>query len=114
MSGGWDKQPASRVNTYQNVTWLTTTGPAAGPIVCSSPFGKSTQQIRVISTIAGWISIDQSTSSTLVTSANIPATGMFVPASTVGGEYFTVTPGQLMTFASTGVTTGVISITEMA
>lgn len=114
MSIGWDKQPSSRVNVAQNITWLTTAGPNPGPIVCTSKFSNGTQQIRVISQIAGWVSIDQSTSSTLVTSANIPATGMFVPASTVGGEYFAVTPGQLLTFCSTGTTTGVISVTEMA
>lgn len=105
----FDKQPASRCNIYQNLT-------AVSPIqtVCSAPFGKATQQIRVLSSIAGWVSIDQSTSTTIVTSTTIPGAGFFIPASTVQGEYFTVTPGQILTFCTTGLTTGYISVTEMA
>ena len=109
MGAGFDKQPASRPYVYQNIT-----APAAGAIVCTNKFGSSTQHIRILSTLAGWVSIDQSTSATLVTSANIPGTGMFIPASTVGGEYFTVTPGQLLTFCSTSGTSGYVCVTEMA
>jgi hypothetical protein len=108
---GFDKQPASRPVVYQNITWLTTGG-APGPKVCSAPFGVATQHIRVFSSISGWMSIDQSTSTTQATTGTIPS-GVFIPASTTTGEYFTVTPGQLLTFFSTGTTTGYVSITEM-
>jgi len=112
MGLGFDKQPASRPNIYQTVTWLTTAG-APGPKVCSSPFGVATQHIRVFSSISGWVSIDQSTSTTVASTATIPS-GMFIPASTTTGEYFIVTPGQRLTFFSTGTTTGYINIVEMA
>ena len=119
MAGGFDKQPASRPVTYQ--TMFYTGGASPSTTVYSAKFGVATQQIRVISTLAGWCSIDQSTvaASTTVQSAtvgstNIPGTGMIVPASTVGGEYFTVTPGQIFTFASTSTSSGNLSITEMS
>jgi len=112
MGSGFDKQSASRPNIYQNITWLTTGG-APGPKVCSAPFSASTQQIRVFSSIAGWMSIDQSTSTTVATTGTIPS-GLFIPTSTVNGEYFIVTPGQILTFFSTGTTTGYVSVTEMA
>ena len=112
--GGFDKQPASRPLIYQNVTWFTTGG-AIGPKVCSAPFTSGTQHIRVLSSIAGWVSIDQTTSVTAVSSTTLGSTtgGFFIPAATFTGEYFTVTPGQLLTFASTGTTTGIVSVTEM-
>jgi len=109
--GGFDKQPASRPLIYQNVTM-----PTPIQTVCSAKFSNSTQHIRVLSQISGWVSIDQSTSTTAVTSATIVTTvgaGFFIPAATFTGEYFTVTPGQLLTFCTTGLTTGVISVTEM-
>ena len=110
--GGFDKQPASRPVIYQNVT-------VVSPIqtVCSRPFSNGTQHIRVLSSVSGWVSIDQSTSTTAVTSATIITTvgaGLFIPAATFTGEYFTVTPGQLLTFCTTGVTTGIVSVTEMS
>jgi hypothetical protein len=119
MGAGFDKQPASRPNIYQNMS--NAGGASPSTTIYSSKFSAGTQHIRVISTIAGWCSIDQSTVaastsalSATVGSTNIPATGMAIPASTVGGEYFIVTPGQLFTFASTSTSSGYVSITEMA
>ena len=119
MGSGFDKQPASRPITYQNFVYTGGTSPTT--TVYSAKFGPSTQQIRVISSLAGWCSIDQSTvaASTSVLSAtvgstNIPGTGMQIPASVTGGEYFIVTPGQLFTFASTSTSSGNISVTEMS
>jgi hypothetical protein len=106
---GFPKASASRPNVYQNIT-----APAAGSIVCSNPFGTGTQQIRVISTLAGWASVDHSTSATIATSANIPGSGMYIPVSVSDGCYLVVTPGQLLTFCSTAGSSGYISITEMA
>lgn len=114
MAIGWDKQPASRPITYQNLAYTGGASPSTG--VVSAKFGVATQQIRVISTLAGWMSIDQSTTagSGTVGSTAIPGVGMQIPASTVGGEYFTVTPGQVFNFASTSTSSGNISITEMS
>lgn len=109
MSTGFDKQPSSRPVTYQNLSFAA--GPA--PAQSTSAFGKATQQIRVMATIAGWFSIDQP-GATTVTSNNIPGTGVFLPASTAVAEYYMVTPGQVLTFCSTGASSGYISITEVA
>jgi hypothetical protein len=111
MSGGFAKQSASRPVKYNFVTYAG--GASGGPVVCSSPFSVATQHIRVFSTVAGYISIDQSTSSTLVTSANMPS-GLPIPASTVGGEYFITTPGQLLSYCSTSTSSGYVGVTEMA
>ena len=81
-----------------------------GAAVCSAPFGPSTQQIRVTSNVSGFGSVDQSTSSTGATSAG---TGIIIPAHTTGGEYFTVTPSMVFTFASSSTSSGLFSVTEM-
>lgn len=108
MGQGFNKEPSSRPVKYQNLL-------IASPIVttCSTPFMSGTQQIRVITNVAGWVSIDQSTSVTFVTSTAIPGAGLSIPASNAGAEYFTVTPGQILTFCTTGLTTGIVSVTEM-
>jgi hypothetical protein len=98
MSSAFPKQSASRPIRYQNLTYAG--GAGGGASVVSTNFQSATQQIRVFSTLAGWGSIDQLPSATTVTSANMPS-GMPIPASTVSGEYFTVTPGQIFTFCST-------------
>jgi hypothetical protein len=112
MGHGFEKQPASRANIYQNITYAG--GAGGGPTVISTNFHSSTQHIRVISSLAGWCSIDQSTGSTIVSSSTIPGVGFQIPASTVGGEYFIVTPGQFLSFCSTSTSSAYISITEMA
>lgn len=107
MASGFGKEPSSRPVIYQSILLST-----PGKINVSAPFSKGTQHIRVMSQVTGYISIDQSTSATLVTSTAIP-NGLNIPASVAAAEYFIVTPGQFLTFASTGATTGAISITEM-
>ena len=116
MSGGFDKQPASRPVAFQNIFYVGGASPSTG--IVSAKFGAATQQVRIISSLTGWGSLGDSTSPTTLTgtvgSTNVPGTGMIIPASTVGGEYFTVTPGQIFGFASTSTASGTISITEMA
>ena len=113
MGMGFSKQPASRPTIYQN---LTSPNPTA--TVCSAKFSNGTQQIRVITSLAGWFSIDQSTSVTGVSSTTVATSspgGTFIPAATFTGEYFTVTPGQLLTFCTTTAgSSGYVSVTEMA
>ena len=120
--GGFDKQPASRILRSLTIAYIPTSA-GAGPTVFSTTFLPSTQQIRVISSLAGYAAIEQSTSSLTVTSGTIPS-GMQIPASNSGGEYFTVTPGQFLSFGSSSTTTsatvatsgatGLVTITEMA
>jgi hypothetical protein len=88
-------------------------GASGGPVVCSAPFGANIQQIRISSSVAGYASIDQSTSGTLVSSTSIPA-GATIPNNTIGGEYVTVTQGQLLSFCSTSTSSGNISVVECA
>jgi hypothetical protein len=99
----WDKQPSSRIllNQYLQYTGNQTSVP-------STAFSPQTYQIRVISQVAGYIAIDSAS-----VSATAQSSSMFIPASTVGGEYFQVVPGQILAFNSTSTTTGFCNITEM-
>ena len=120
MAGGFDKQAASRPVTYQVLQF---TGTAAGG-VASSKFGVATQQIRVMSQLSGWGTINQTTSDTIIAAGGVGfivtglSTGYPAAVTTVSGspypEYCTVTPGQLFVFNSTTTSSGAISITEMA
>ena len=119
MGSGFDKQPSSRPNVYQNISYAAAAGGTA--TLVSTKFHASTQHIRVLSTQAGWASVDQSTGSTGISSSTsgnanaVPGgSGFFIPGSTFCGEYFIVTPGQFLTFVTTSATSGYVSITEMA
>jgi hypothetical protein len=89
-------------------------GASGGATVFTTTFGPETQQIRVLSQVGGWGSIDQSTSSITVTSGSGSNTGMLLAANTAQGDYFTVRPGQFFSFCSTTTSSGSISCTEMA
>jgi hypothetical protein len=110
---GFDKQPASRAILQQNQQWTGT-----GSLVFNK-FSTETWQVRICSQIAGWASIDNTTGATGPLTGTMPTTaggfGMFIPNSTVGGEYFAVTAGQTLQFSSTTTSSGSwVSITEMA
>lgn len=99
------KQQASRIVKMQNIQWTGT-----GTVV-STNFASGTQHIRVCSQLAGWMAIDNL--GTVPTTAG--GLGAFLPNSTVGGEYFTCTPGEIFSFSSTTTSSGSwISISEMA
>jgi hypothetical protein len=112
----WDKQPSSKILKSQMLPYT------GGGTLVSTPFTSETYQLRVFSQVSGQITIG--TTTTTVTSA--PTTGalggiggsdpaqVFIPASTVGGEYFTVSPGQTFQFASTSTSSGTVNITEMS
>ncbi len=119
MASGFDKQAASRPIIYQVLQYNSAT-------VFSTKFSPGTQQIRVMSQIGGWGTINNTTSETVIASS-AGGVGMIItglttgyPAAvtTVGGspypEYFTVTPGQLFAFSSTSTSTGACTVTEMA
>ncbi len=115
MAYGWDKEPSSRPNVYQVLNCNSAT-------VISTFFKAGTQQIRVSAQCGGWGAVDQSTGSVTVTSAG--GAGMIITGGTTsalsvvytgaGVEYFTVSPGQFFSFASTSTSTFAISVTEMA
>jgi hypothetical protein len=98
-----NNQPASRILGNQ---YLQYTGNQAS--VPSTTFSPQTYHFRIISQVAGYLVVD---------SVNVAATAqsssMFIPASTVGGEYFKCVPGQAVAFISTSTTTGCVNITEM-
>ena len=98
------KQPASYPVRYQNLAWVGT-----GTVI-STGFGVGVQHIRVCAQTAGYCAIDNL--GTVPTTAG--GLGMFIPNSTVGGEYFCVRPGEIFSWSSTSTSSGVISVTEMA
>ena len=115
----FDKQCSSRPITYQVLNF---TGTAAGG-VASAKFGVATQQIRVMSQLGGWGTINQSTGDTIIAAGGVGmmvtgiSTGYPAAATAATGspypEYFAVTPGQLFFFNSTTTSSGAVSITEM-
>ena len=72
----------------------------------TTPFGSQTRHARVVSTLPIWVTLD----STAVVTAN-SASALIAPNAV--GEYFTVTPGQVLNFLSTSTSTGYVVLTEM-
>lgn len=113
------KQPSSRPITYQVLEYNSAT-------VWTTKFGSNINQIRVMSQLGGWCTINDTTAdSVIATSAGGVgmivtgvSTGVPAAATAVSGspryEYFSVNPGQIMVFASTSTSTGAVSITECA
>ena len=113
------KQPSSRPVKYQVVQYNSATA-------WTTKFGPNVNQIRVLSQLSGWATINDTTAdSVIATSAGGVgmivtgvSTGVPAAATAVSGtplpEYFSVTPGQILVFASTSTSTGAISITECA
>ena len=106
MGRFFDKQPASRLIKQQNLAWTGT-----GTVV-STLFAGETFQVRLCSQVAGWFNIDVTGQSSTPTTAG--GIGYFIPASTVGGEYFQSVPSQILSFSSTSTSSGVVSCAEMA
>jgi hypothetical protein len=93
----WRKQPSSRmgrsiVTTVSSATTSTT------------PFSAQTYQVRLVSTLPVWLTID----STAVVTANSSAT--YLPAGVP--EYFSATAGQVLNFISTSTSSGYLTLTE--
>ena len=100
------KQSSSRPVRYQVLTYAAAT-------CFSSGFSRGVQQIRVLSPLAGWGTINQSTADSIIASSS-GGTGLLIAAQTGGGDYFTVTEGQIFTFSSTSTSSASLSVTEMA
>ena len=106
--GYWDRQPSSRVVLNQYLQYAGSTSS-----VPSTNFGAFTHQIRVISQVAGYLAFGVGSTSGTTLAATAQSSSMFIPASTVGGEYFIVEPGTMCAFISTSTSTGIVNITEM-
>jgi hypothetical protein len=100
VSNFWSKSPSSRWIRDNNISI-----PGDGASHPSTTFANSTQQIRVASTISGWLQVDGSGTA-------VANTSMYLPANVV--DYLTVTSGQLCAFLSTSSATGTCAISEMA
>ena len=103
------KTSSSRLNVTQILNW-TGTGVAK-----SSAFASETFQIRVIAQTAGYIGVVNTTAEAQ-TPTTAAGSGMFVAANTASGDYLTVTPGQILCYASTTTSTGspIVSVAEFA
>ena len=99
------KQSSSKPNRYQVLQCAT------GATVFSSGFAPGISQIRVLSQLAGWGTINQSTAD-LIIASSAGGTGMQI--TTGGAEHFTVQQGQIFVFASTSTSSGAISCTEVS
>jgi hypothetical protein len=100
-----ERQPSSRVLLVQttSITSSTAGGLSVSP---AAVFSKETFQIRVASTLSGWMRYGDGAQTAIIGDTWVPANAP--------PEYFTVAPGQTFAFLSTSTSSGYISITEMA
>ncbi len=96
------KAPASRLGLSQRLDW-----PGGAPTLVTTTFVHNTQHVRVLSQVAGWISFE-------TTGLSSTVGGMLIAPNTAGGDYFDVTPGQVMCFSSTTTSSGSLTVTEMS
>lgn len=100
MANFWAKEPSSRPGC-SIVTAIATA--AVNASQTTTPLGWQTRQVRIASNLAIWVTVGLTTAT-----AN---SDTYLPANWV--DYFTVTPGQFVSFCSTSTSTGWISLTEM-
>src|SRR6476646_7380214 len=103
MSNFGNFQPASKLGR-SIVTQVATAQTNATQF--TTPFGSQTRQVRIVSTLPIWVTLD----STAVVTAN--SASALIAANAVG-EYFAVTPSQVLNFISTSTSTGYVVLTEM-
>lgn len=107
MATFFPKTSCSRILTPGTSYPWAGTGTAA-----SSSVGSETFHVRVISQLAGYITIGTTSDPTIATTAGV---GTFITANTADGDYFQVTPGQKIMFASTTTSSASFwNLTEMA
>jgi hypothetical protein len=101
----WGKYGSSRILRGQVLQW------AGSGTTVSTTFLPMTLQIRVISQINGYIAVDNT--GTSISTSNFSG-GTFIAANTASGDYFTVTPGQILEFTSTTTSSGgFVSVADM-
>jgi hypothetical protein len=80
-------------------------------VSASTAVGTETYHVRVISQLAGYITVGTTSDPSIASTA---AVGTFIAANTANGDYFIVTPGQKIMFASTTTSSAnVWNMTEM-
>jgi hypothetical protein len=98
----WKAQPSSKLGR-SIVTQVATVQTNAS--VTTTNFGSQTYQVRIVSSLPIWATIDTTATVTAQSSAT------WIPANTP--EYFAVTHGQHLNFISTSTSTGYVVLTEM-
>lgn len=104
MSSFFNKQPSSRVIKGQELDWT-----GSGTLVTTA-LTAQTYQVRVAADVRGFLSF----ASTSISSSNRDGSFVEIFPNSGVGEYFTVTPGQLIAWSSTSTSSGSILISEMA
>ena len=102
MSNFGNGQPASRLARS-----IVTAVSGNSATQSTTAFGTQTRQVRVVSTLPVWATID---STRVDVTANSSAA--YLPANFP--EYFGCSPGQSLNFLSTSTSTGYVSLTEMS
>jgi hypothetical protein len=102
MSNYWGKQLSSRPIRIQELDYT-----GSGTQVTTTLLSQ-TYQVRVVSDVRGYVAFG-STSPT--TTSRDTATVEIFP--NLGGEYFSVVPGMLLSFSSSSTSSGSVLITEM-
>jgi hypothetical protein len=108
MAGFFGKQPSSRVLLNQALQYTN-----ANTSVPSTNFSAQTYQIRVISQLAGYLAFGPGSTYGTTLAAVVQSSSLLLPASTVGGEYFAVSPGMMCAFISSSTSSGTCNVTEM-
>jgi hypothetical protein len=103
VSNFWPKQRSSRPIRLQELDYT-----GSGTLVTTN-VGSQIYQVRVVSDVRGYLAFG-STSPT--TTSRDTATVEIFPS--LVGEYFTVTPNQILAWSSTSTSSGSVLITEMA
>jgi hypothetical protein len=103
LASFYPHQPSSRVIRGQELDYS-----GSGTLVTTN-LSAQTYQVRIASDVRGYV-VFGSTSPT-TTSRDTSFAEIFP---NLRGEYFTVTPGQLISFSSTSTSSGSVLISEMA
>lgn len=99
----WEKARSSRATRINELDY-TGSGTQA-----TTPMGSQTYQVYVVSDVRGYLSFG---STTPTTTSRDTATIELMP--NVAGSYWTVTPGQVLSFSSSSTSSGSVLITETA
>jgi len=70
----------------------------------SAAFSAQTYGVRVISQVAGYVAVVNSTAESIAPSTNATS-GTYIPISVADGCYLTCTPGQFLSFSSSTTST---------
>jgi hypothetical protein len=104
MPNFFPPQSASYLGRSQLLNWT-----GSGTIV-STNFGPETFHVRILSQVAGFITIDSS-GATAPTSAG---GGALIAANTATGDYFKCRPGQIVQFSSSSTSSGSLTVSELS